>query len=75
MIENELVSTMVANGKKPRGYMDRITFLRAYRPARWNPDYKLQINVDVSSVKGIIDSNNAVIDAVIVEKADNKDAI
>jgi hypothetical protein len=69
IIENELLKTMVAQGKRPSGYMDRITWLRAHRPERWNPDYnKPQLTVDIAAVKRVLSDDNTVIDAVIVDK-------
>lgn len=65
--EHELVKTMYANGRKPSGYMDRITWLRAHRPGKWNPDYKLNISTDSVQLKGLIDGATTAIDAVIVE--------
>ena len=66
--EQELVKTMYANGRKPSGYMDRITWLRAHRPGKWNPDFKLNINTDGAQVKGVLDAASTVIDAVIVNE-------
>jgi hypothetical protein len=48
MAEDKLVSVMYANGQKPNGYMDRITWLRAHRPKRWNPDTRVQISQETS---------------------------
>jgi hypothetical protein len=67
LCEQELVSVMYANGKRPSGYMDRITWLRANRPQKWNPDFRLNISTDVTALKAVIDNANHAIDAQIVE--------
>lgn len=64
--ESTLVQTMYANGQRPSGYMDRITWLRAYRPRTWNPDLKVNISHDSSGLKGLADGSNHAIEAVIV---------
>lgn len=66
LMEETLVNTMVTNGQKPSGYMDRITWLRAYRPNRWNPDSRIQILGDNSEHKRIVTSVIDAIDAEIV---------
>ena len=40
-----LESVMLAAGLKPRGFMDRMAMLRAYRPGVWNPDRKMEVQV------------------------------
>lgn len=68
IIENRLVDTMVTNGQKPNGYMDRITWLRAHNPGKWNPEYRLQVNSDDSKLKGL---HSDAIEGFIVEKEPN----
>lgn len=65
--ETTLVSTMYANGQRPSGYMDRITWLRAYRPGTWHPDLKVSISSDLSNLKSVIDTSLVANDADIVE--------
>lgn len=40
--KGQLEETMLTNGKKPNGYMDRITWLRRYFPEEYNPKTILQ---------------------------------
>jgi hypothetical protein len=65
--ESTLVRTMFARGRTPGGYMDRITWLRAYRPERWNPELKLNVHHDYSDTKGLIDDSKQAIEAEIVQ--------
>ncbi len=69
IIEDNLVQTMVSNGQRPSGYMDRITWLRANRPGRWNPDWKGQISSDNQGHKSVIDAYSTVIDGELVPEA------
>lgn len=64
--ESTLVQMMYANGQRPSGYMDRITWLRAHRPGMWNPDLKVNINQDSSQVKGLFEGAKTIIEADIV---------
>lgn len=66
LCEHELVKTMYANGRRPNGYMDRITWLRAHRPGKWNPDYKINISTDSGQAKGLIGLASTAIEAEIV---------
>lgn len=66
MIEDTLVSTMVGNAQRPSGYMDRITWLRAYRPGRWNPDARLQTPQDISATNNVISVYSDAIDGELV---------
>lgn len=70
-VEEMLVSTMVCRGQTPGGYMDRITWLRAYRPGRWNPEHKLQISSDSSANKSFINAIPVIIDAEIADSPAN----
>lgn len=64
--EATLVDTMYTNGQRPSGYMDRITWLRAYKPGRWNPDLKLNISHDSAQLKDSLTAAASAIEAVIV---------
>lgn len=66
--ESFLVDTMFVRGQTPGGYMDRITWLRAKKPHRWNPEYKFSIVHDGSSAKGLMDAAKGAIDADIVSE-------
>lgn len=66
LIEDTLVQTMVTNAQRPSGYMDRITWLRAYRPGRWNPDARAQTSQDMTATNNIISQYSEVIDAELV---------
>lgn len=65
-IEDNLVNTMVCNGQRPSGYMDRITWLRAYRGGKWLNDGKGQMQPDTSDSKNVLSSLSGAIDAEIV---------
>lgn len=56
IIEEKLVSVMVARGQAPGGFMDRIAWLRAYSPTRWNPQQNIQITHDNASHQKINDA-------------------
>lgn len=71
MIEDMLVDPMYENGRKPSGYMDRITLLRKLKPEVWNPDRKIQIQTDNAPTKKIFDEFSSIIDAEIVPTSDN----
>ncbi len=70
-IEDILVNTMVTNGQRPSGYMDRITWLRAYRGDRWNPERRLQILNDTEGSKTVLSHLNTVIDGEIAPNEPN----
>lgn len=62
MAEDRLVNVMYANGQRPSGYMDRITWLRAHNPGKWNPDLKVQVsqhNAHFQNGIGIIEAEIA----------------
>jgi len=65
-IETTLVRTMVAQGQKPKGYMDRITWLRKHFPKEWNPNQQLNISMDLTATKSLLSARPTVIDAEIV---------
>lgn len=74
VIEDNLVQTMVTNGQRPSGFMDRIAWLRAHRPQRWNQDYKGQISSDDQGHKNVISQYSDIIDAeVVAEQPESTD--
>ncbi len=53
---SELEGTMFKNGKRPQGYMDRITYLRRWAPNEWTPKTNVTVNRDDSSVDALFAS-------------------
>ncbi len=66
LAEETLVGTMFAQGQKPSGYMDRITWLRAYRPGRWNPDRQVQFHGDISITQKVSSALTMAIEAEVL---------
>jgi hypothetical protein len=56
VIEERLVSVMVSRGQEKGGFMDRIAWLRAYSPKRWNNDRNVQIVHDTSAQQRVINA-------------------
>lgn len=67
--ESTLTQAMYSFGQRPGNYMDRITWLRAHKPERWNPDYNVKISHDSSGLKESFNVASAAIEAEIVEQA------
>ena len=68
-------SKMYEYAQRPGNYMDRITWLRKNVPDQWNPDQRLQINIDSGPQKGILDAAKNVFEAEIVPNSQNIPAI
>lgn len=49
-----LEGVMFDNATQPRGFLDRIATLKAHRPERWNPDYRMTITHDVQISRTIL---------------------
>lgn len=60
-------SKMYEVAMTPKGYMDRITWLRHAYPEEYNPEYRVNHVTDDSSQKQIIDQFPTAIDAEIVQ--------
>lgn len=45
-----LEQTMLSNGQKPNGFMDRMAYLRAHRPEKYNPRTTIVHESDKSSL-------------------------
>ena len=63
--ESLLENKMYEYGKTRGGYMHMITWLRRQFPERWNPEYKVTAQVDVSFISALQDKAKA-IDAEVV---------
>jgi hypothetical protein len=48
-----LEGTMFKNGQRPQGYMDRITYLRRWKPNEWTPKTQITVSQDNSSVESL----------------------
>ena len=48
---DQLEGKVYEYGQRPQNFMDRIAYLRAYRPDRWNPQAQITVqhNVDVTA--------------------------
>lgn len=66
--EANLVDCMYEYAQRPSNYMDRITWLRAKRPERWHPEFKVTISQDSAYTKGLVDMVKGAIDADIVDE-------
>ena len=73
---DNLEAVMLDNGEKPAGFLDRIAYLRAHRPALYNPAQKViverqdHLTIDVAQQR--VDRLRTVIDADIVETYDKR---
>jgi hypothetical protein len=50
---DQLESRVYEYGQRPQNFMDRIAYLRAYRPERWNPQSQININYSPAQVQSI----------------------
>lgn len=58
--ESLLENKMYEYGKTRGGYMHMITWLRRQFPERWNPEYKVTQQVDVSFVSSLVSKSESI---------------
>ncbi|HEX9504255.1 MAG TPA: hypothetical protein VF974_08145 [Patescibacteria group bacterium] len=73
LMEEKIVGVMVARGQQANGFMDRIAWLRAYRPHRWNPDRQIQLQADIRVTQNIVEGINGKNDAIEAEIVPNSE--
>lgn len=62
-----LESKMFEYAQGKGGYMHMITWLRANRPGKWNPDLKVIVNADSPALKSVTNLAKDAIEADIVD--------
>ncbi len=60
--KGELESIMYNNGKRPGGYMDRITWLRRHFPQEYNPEYRVTVAPDPTALKHLAENAKKVLE-------------
>ncbi len=61
-----LESKMYELAQRPGNYMDRITWLRANNPEKWNPEVRVNLSADNGALKGAIDGATVAIEGELV---------
>lgn len=73
---DDMEATLVENGTKPMGFLDRIALLKAYRGQLYNPDKRIILehtdNLDKSEAEKRVARLRDVIDADVVETYQRK---
>lgn len=64
---DQLEERVYTFGQRPQGFMDRIAFLRSYRPSRWAPDKHMSVTVDVKQTESLSTKATEYIDTTAVE--------
>lgn len=53
-------------GQRPQNFMDRIAWLRAYRPRRWNPDRQMHVTIDQKQTETLAGKAESYVEAEVV---------
>src|SRR5258708_3874369 len=59
LMEEKIVGVMVARGQQANGFMDRIAWLRAYRPHRWNLVRRFHLRLVFGATQILVEGLNA----------------
>lgn len=52
---DQLEGKVYEYGQRPQNFLDRMSYLRAYRPSVWNPDKKITVDVNVTQAVSAVE--------------------